>query len=41
MVVSNIKQCLNELEEEMVPLCAELVDLSMATIFAKFKDNLM
>ena len=37
MVVSDIKQCLSELEEELVPVPAELVDPSVARIFAKSK----
>ena len=37
MVVTDIKQCLNELEEEMVAVPVELVDPSVAMIYAKSK----
>ena len=37
MVVTDIKECLNELEEEMVPVPVELVDSSVAMIYAKSK----
>lgn len=37
MVVSDIKQCLNELEEEMAAVPVELVDPSVARIYAKSK----
>ena len=35
MVVSDIKQCLNDLEEEMAVVPVELVDPSVARIYAK------
>ena len=37
MVVSDIKQCLNDVEEEVVTVPVELVDPSVARIYAKSK----
>ena len=37
MVVTDIKQCLNDVEEEVVTVPVELVDPSVARIYAKSK----
>ena len=37
MVVSDIKQCLDDVEEEVVTVPVELVDPSVARVYAKSK----
>ena len=39
MVVSDIKQCLNDVEEEVVTVPVELVDPSVARVYAKSKSS--